>query len=87
MQLKDLIARARYRKGVRRFVESESDMDVRDNDCCLFVEAGAARKFARVFVKQGEIVSYECYRKTCPLTCVACVGNSCEFSALGKSFD
>ena len=55
MQLKDLIARARYRKGVRRFVESESDMDVRDNDCCLFVEAGAARKFARVFVKQGEL--------------------------------
>ena len=30
-------------------------MDVRDNDCFLFVEAGAERKFARVFVKQGEL--------------------------------
>ena len=39
---------------VRRFVESEPDMDVGDNGSCVFVEAGAERNYARVLVEQGE---------------------------------
>ena len=35
-------------------------MDVGDNGSCVFVEAGAERKYARVLVEQGEIVSDEC---------------------------
>ena len=70
-----------YREVVGRFVESEPDMDGGDNVSCVFVEAGAEWKYARVLVEQGEIVGDECYRKTCQLTSIARVGNACVFSA------
>jgi len=56
-------------------------MDGGDNASCMFVEAGAEWKYARVLVEQGEIVGDECYRKTCQFTSVARAENACVFSA------